>query len=77
MSGACVPGERPSIDTGSVARDSVVASSGQLLAESPTLMRLRELEVLERIASACKLNIVVGDKSLGEKGLAENVVNLL
>jgi len=35
-------------------------------------MRLRELEVLEKIASAGKLNIV-----LGEKGLADRVVNLL
>jgi hypothetical protein len=35
-------------------------------------MRLRELEVLEKIAASGKLNIVVG-----EKGLAERVVNLL
>jgi len=48
------------------------ANTARLLAESPTLMRLRELEVLEKIASAGKLNIV-----LGEKGLAEKVVNLL
>jgi RNA-binding protein YhbY len=40
--------------------------------ENPTLMRLRELEVLEKIASAGKLNIVVG-----EKGLTDTVVNLL
>lgn len=45
--------------------------------KSPTLMRLRELEVLEKIAGAGKLNIVVGDKALGEKGLAEKGVNLL
>ena len=38
----------------------------------PVLMRLRELEVLEKIAAAGKLNIV-----LGEKGLADKVVNLL
>ncbi len=37
-----------------------------------TLMRLRELEVLEKIATAGKLNVV-----LGEKGLADRVVNLL
>lgn len=48
------------------------ANTARLLAESPTLMRLRELEVLEKIASAGKLNIV-----LGEKGLAERIVNLL
>lgn len=48
------------------------ANTAKLLAENPTLMRLRELEVLEKIASAGKMNIV-----LGEKGLAERVVNLL
>lgn len=48
------------------------ANTAKLLAENPTLMRLRELEVLEKIASAGKMNIV-----LGEKGLAEKVVNLL
>lgn len=48
------------------------ANTAKLLAENPTLMRLRELEVLEKIASAGKLNIV-----LGEKGLADRVVNLL
>jgi regulator of protease activity HflC (stomatin/prohibitin superfamily) len=47
-------------------------NTAKLLADSPTLMRLRELEVLERIASAGKLNIVLGDK-----GLADKVVNLL
>jgi hypothetical protein len=35
-------------------------------------MRLRELEVLEKIATASHLNVV-----LGEKGLAERVVNVL
>jgi regulator of protease activity HflC (stomatin/prohibitin superfamily) len=48
------------------------ANTAKLLAESPTLMRLRELEVLEKIAVAGKLNIVMGDK-----GLADKVVNLL
>ncbi len=48
------------------------ANTAKLLQESPTLMRLRELEVLEKIASAGKLNIV-----LGEKGLTERIVNLL
>jgi len=53
------------------------ANTAKLLAESPTLMRLRELEVLEKVASAGKLNIVLGDKVLGERGLADKVVNLL
>lgn len=48
------------------------ANTAKLLAESPTLMRLRELEVLEKIASAGKLNIILGDK-----GMADKVVNLL
>jgi len=48
------------------------ANTAKLLADSPTLMRLRELEVLEKIAASGKLNIVMGDK-----GLADKVVNLL
>ena len=44
----------------------------RLLAENPTLMRLRELEVLEKVATSSKLSVV-----LGEKGLADRVVNLL
>ncbi|MCO6459750.1 MAG: slipin family protein [Pirellulaceae bacterium] len=48
------------------------ANTARLLADNPTLMRLRELEVLEKIASAGNLSVV-----LGEKGLAERVVNLL
>lgn len=48
------------------------ANTAKLLADNPTLMRLRELEVLEKIASTSKLNVV-----LGEKGLADRVVNLL
>jgi regulator of protease activity HflC (stomatin/prohibitin superfamily) len=48
------------------------ANTAKLLADNPTLMRLRELEVLEKIASTGHLNIV-----LGERGLADRVVNLL
>ena len=48
------------------------ANTAKLLADSPVLMRLRELEVLEKIAASGKLNIVTG-----EKGLADKVVNLL
>jgi len=48
------------------------ANTAKLLDDNPTLMRLRELEVLERVATSGKLNVV-----LGEKGLAERVVNLL
>ena len=35
-------------------------------------MRLRELETLEKIAAAGKLNIILGDK-----GLAERLTNML
>lgn len=48
------------------------ANTAKLLQDNPVLMRMRELEVLENIASNNKLNIV-----LGEKGLADKVVNLL
>ena len=47
-------------------------NTAKLLEGNPTLMRLRELEVLEKIVASGKLNVV-----LGEKGLADRVVNLL
>ena len=53
------------------------ANTAKLLADNPVLMRLRELEVLEKIAAAGKLNIVLGEKNPGERGLADKVVNLL
>ena len=48
------------------------ANTAKLLADNPTLMRLRELEVLQTIATSGNMSIV-----LGEKGLADRVVNLL
>jgi regulator of protease activity HflC (stomatin/prohibitin superfamily) len=48
------------------------ANTARLLQDNPTLMRLRELEVLEKVATNAKLNVV-----LGEKGLTDRVVNLL
>jgi regulator of protease activity HflC (stomatin/prohibitin superfamily) len=48
------------------------ANTARLLQENPTLMRLRELEVLERVAATAKLHVVLGDK-----GLTERVVNVL
>ena len=48
------------------------ANTAKLLADNPMLMRLRELEALEKIASNGKLKVV-----LGEQGLADRVVNLL
>ncbi len=48
------------------------ANTARLLENNPTLMRLRELDVLEKISGNSKLNVV-----LGEKGLADRIVNLL
>ncbi|CAB1057367.1 Putative stomatin/prohibitin-family membrane protease subunit PA4582 [Olavius sp. associated proteobacterium Delta 1] len=48
------------------------ANTAKLLDSNPTLMRLHELDVLEKIAANSKLNVV-----LGEKGLADRIVNLL
>jgi regulator of protease activity HflC (stomatin/prohibitin superfamily) len=48
------------------------ANTAKLLDNNPTLMRLRELDVLEKVAGNSKLNVV-----LGEKGLAERIVNLI
>jgi regulator of protease activity HflC (stomatin/prohibitin superfamily) len=48
------------------------SNTAKLLAENPTLMRLRELEVLEKVVASGKLSVVLGDK-----GLADRVVNLI
>jgi regulator of protease activity HflC (stomatin/prohibitin superfamily) len=48
------------------------ANTAKILEGNPTLMRLRELEVLEKVAEKAKLSVV-----LGEKGLADRVVKLL
>jgi regulator of protease activity HflC (stomatin/prohibitin superfamily) len=47
-------------------------NTARMLQESPTLMRLRELEVLERVAAKGNLQVFVG-----EKGLTDKVVKLL
>jgi hypothetical protein len=48
------------------------ANTAKLLDNNPTLMRLGELDALEKIAGNSKLNA-----ALGEKGLADRVINLL
>ena len=53
-------------------RFSAMARALRFEYNNPTLMRLRELDVLEKVAGNSKLNVV-----LGEKGLADRVVNLL
>jgi len=47
-------------------------NTAKLLTDNPTLMRLRELEVLEKVAANSKLNILLGDK-----GLTDRVMNVL
>ena len=49
------------------------ANTAKLLVEHPTLMRLLELEVLEKIASAGHLKVVLGEKG----SLTDRVTNLL
>lgn len=48
------------------------ANTAKLMENNPTLMRLRELEALEKVADKGKLQVV-----LGEKGLADRVVNAI
>ena len=45
------------------------ANTAKLLDASPTLMRLRELEVLEKVAESSNLQVVLGDK----EGLTDRV----
>jgi regulator of protease activity HflC (stomatin/prohibitin superfamily) len=48
------------------------SNTAKLLTENPMLMRMRELEVLEKALASGKLSVF-----LGEKGLADRVVNLI
>ncbi len=48
------------------------ANTAKILESSPTLMKLRELETLEKVADKANLTVV-----LGEDGLANRVVKLL
>jgi hypothetical protein len=48
------------------------ANTARLLEANPTLMRMRELEVLEKVADKANLTVI-----LGENGLADRVVKLL
>ncbi len=48
------------------------SSTAKLLQENPTLLRLRELETLERVAVNAELTVILGDKRL-----VERVVNVL
>ena len=48
------------------------ANTARIFESNPALMRLRELEVLEKVADKANLNVV-----LGEKGLADRIMKLL
>jgi regulator of protease activity HflC (stomatin/prohibitin superfamily) len=48
------------------------ANTARIFESNPALMRLRELEVLEKVAGKANLSVV-----LGEKGLADRIVKLL
>ncbi|HEX4962432.1 MAG TPA: slipin family protein [Thermoanaerobaculia bacterium] len=48
------------------------ANTARIFESNPTLMRLRELEVLEKVAGKANLSVIVGDG-----GLADRVVKLL
>jgi len=48
------------------------ANTARIFESNPALMRLRELEVLEKVADKANLNVV-----LGEKGLTDRIVKLL
>ncbi len=47
-------------------------NTAKMIENNPTLMRLRELELVEKVAEKSKLNLIIG-----EKGLANSLVNLL
>ncbi|MDR1534972.1 MAG: slipin family protein [Planctomycetota bacterium] len=42
-------------------------NTARILADNPVLMRLREMETLEKVASGGKMKIILGDKGLTEK----------
>lgn len=44
------------------------ANTARLLVSNPTLVRLRELEVPEKVVGSSKLNVVLGEKGLAERG---------
>ena len=48
------------------------ANTARIFESNPGLMRLRELEVLEKVADKANLNVI-----LGESGLTDRIVKLL
>ncbi len=52
------------------------SNTARLLADNPALMRLRELEALEKVAACGQLNVILGNTA-ENGGLTDKVVNLL
>jgi regulator of protease activity HflC (stomatin/prohibitin superfamily) len=50
------------------------ANTAKLLADNPTLMRLRELEVFEPVTTTGKLNVVLGEQGLSDRSDHASVV---
>lgn len=53
------------------------ANTAKLLADNPVLMRLKELEVVERVAAAGQLKIVLSNAGDGTKGLTDKITSLI
>jgi hypothetical protein len=65
----CRIGDAPREETAAIRSQ---ANTARIFESNPTLMRLRELEVLEKVAEKANLSVV-----LGEGGLADRVIKLL
>ena len=48
------------------------ANTARILENNPTLMRMRELDLLEKIAGSTRMHVFLGDK-----GLSDRIVNLV
>ncbi|MEP3478360.1 MAG: slipin family protein [Fuerstiella sp.] len=53
------------------------ANTAKLLADNPVLMRLKELEVVERVAAAGQLKIVLSDTGDDNKRLTDKITSLI
>ncbi len=53
------------------------ANTAKLLADNPVLMRLKELEVVERVAATGQLKIVLSNAGDNHEGLAEQITSLI
>ncbi len=54
-----------------------LADTVKPIVDSPTLMRLRELEILEKVTASSKHNILSGERVFRDRGLTDRVMNEL